>query len=115
MVESYIAYRILYIVCEEPEKNGIEMMVREDPFLPVERPKEVKNRRDSDLVVKELLTSCSIGFTYGKEKKNEGTKMYIPRHKVYMYFQTPMFSLSRKKDGPSPMKSATFSWYRIFS
>jgi hypothetical protein len=29
---------MLYIVCEEPEKNEIEMTVREDPFLPVERP-----------------------------------------------------------------------------
>jgi hypothetical protein len=45
MVESYIAYRMLYIVCKVPKKSGIEMMVEKDPFLLVERPlKESKSR-----------------------------------------------------------------------
>jgi hypothetical protein len=36
---------MLYIVCKVPKESGIEMMVRRDPFLPVEKQlKESKSR-----------------------------------------------------------------------
>jgi hypothetical protein len=45
MVESYIGYHMPYFVWEKSKKSGIEMMVKKDLFLPVERPlKERKSR-----------------------------------------------------------------------